>query len=80
MKDTCVICTKETIYDPKTHIAQRYGYVEGVGQFCRSCYDGNMYATDICIPNALVVDTPNDQELGEKVRKILYAKNKHVII
>lgn len=80
MKDRCVICNKETSYEFETHINQRYGYIEGVGQLCRSCYDGNTDANDICVPNSLVVDTPNDQELGEKIRRMFYAKNQHVII
>lgn len=80
MKDNCIICNKETPYDFETHISQRYGYIEGVGQLCRSCYESNTDTGDICIPSSLVLDTPNDQELGEKMRKIFYAKDKHSII
>jgi hypothetical protein len=80
MKDKCIICTKETPYEDDSNIAQRYGYIEGVGQLCRSCYDGNIDANDICIPNSLVLDTPNDQELGEKIRRMMYAKDKHLFI
>jgi hypothetical protein len=38
-KDKCVMCGRETNYDFETDIYYRYGYVEGVGQFCKSCYE-----------------------------------------
>lgn len=75
MKDLCVICGKESPYEYSTHIDLRYGYVEGVGQLCRSCYNGNKDTTDIHIPNKLVIDTPNDMDLGEKVRRLFWEKN-----
>ena len=42
MKDRCVTCDKETLYDNETHIDFRIGYVEGVGQLCLDCY-GDAY-------------------------------------
>lgn len=39
MKEICVLCGKESIYDKDTHIDRRYFYVEGAGQLCRECYD-----------------------------------------
>lgn len=79
MKEHCVICNKETIYKFSDHIDMRYGYIEGVGQLCISCYNGNKDTSDICIPNSLVKDTPNDMELGAKVRTLLFQKNREVI-
>lgn len=39
MKDRCVVCNKETLYETETHINNRYNYVEGVGQVCNACYE-----------------------------------------
>ena len=38
MKDKCVICGTETEYDKNTHINNRDGYFEGVGQLCEKCF------------------------------------------
>jgi hypothetical protein len=38
-KEKCVMCGCTTDYDFERHIDYRYGYVEGVGQLCKSCYD-----------------------------------------
>lgn len=38
-KEKCVICGCQTQYDFDLHIDLRYGYVEGVGQLCSSCYE-----------------------------------------
>ena len=38
MKDKCVNCNKETLYNKETHIDFRLGYVEGAGQLCLDCY------------------------------------------
>jgi hypothetical protein len=40
-KDNCVMCGTQTDYDFHTHIDYRYGYVEGVGQLCKNCYENN---------------------------------------
>ena len=42
MKDKCVSCGTETLYDKEHHIDHRIGYAEGVGQLCLDCYD-NIY-------------------------------------
>jgi hypothetical protein len=76
MKDPCVICGKESSYEFSTHIDERYGYVEGVGQLCRSCYKGNKDNTDTCIPNHLITETPNNMDLGEKIRRLFWEKTK----
>ena len=39
MKDKCVSCKKETLYDRTDHVDFRLGYVEGVGQLCLDCYE-----------------------------------------
>ena len=70
--DTCVLCGTETPYSRSTHIDFRYGYVEGAGQLCKTCYDGGTERRQILIPADLVYNTPNDQELGAKVRQIYW--------
>ena len=70
VKDICVLCGVETPYNFETHIDYRYGYVEGTGQLCKSCYDDGTKREQILIPANLIYNTPNDQELGAKVRQI----------
>lgn len=83
--ETCVICGKLTDTLIDTHIDYRYGYVEGCGQCCRECYDKTednqkryidetmkRRRTLITISAEDVMNTPNDMELGEKVRKICW--------
>lgn len=36
--ELCVICGKDTGVLFETHIDFRWGYVEGVGQVCKSCH------------------------------------------
>lgn len=71
-KDTCVLCGVETPYDETTHIDMRIGYIEGAGQLCRSCYDRGTKRVHITIPEDVIYNTPNDMELGGKVRQIYY--------
>ena len=83
--ETCIICGKETDVLINTHIDYRYGYVEGAGQCCRQCYDrtnnqSNDYVTDvmkrrttlITISAEDIYNTPNDFELGAKVRELYW--------
>ena len=37
MKEKCVTCGEETLYDREDHIDTRLGYVEGSGQLCLDC-------------------------------------------
>jgi len=74
-KDHCVICGVETPYDYETHIDMRIGYIEGAGQLCKTCYDGDSNKRYITISEKLVEKYPNDQILGGKVRE-LYWENK----
>ena len=77
--DHCVICGKQSPYKRSTHIDLRVGYVEGAGQ---GCFDPQMCSqktnkASLQINEELVYSTPNDQELGEKVRKIYWQSKKH---
>lgn len=78
--DKCVICGKDTPYRFNDHIDTRIGYVEGAGQGCfqpTMCSSQKKSNNVLCIPEQMVYDTPNDQELGEKVRNIYWeAKGK----
>lgn len=80
--EICIICGKQTDIDINTHIDLRYGYVEGAGQCCKQCFDKthgtpNDYVsttmknrrTLITISAEDILDTPNDQQLGSKVRQ-----------
>lgn len=68
-KDKCIMCGVETPYDETTHIDYRYGYVEGAGQLCKACCDRGTERRQLLIPVDVVYNTPNDQELGAKVRQ-----------
>ena len=46
MKDKCVSCKKETLYNKTDHVDFRLGYVEGAGQLCLDCY-GTIYEKGI---------------------------------
>lgn len=73
--ETCIMCGKETTTLKSTHIDFRYGYVEGAGQLCRDCYlgeDRNL----ITINSRTILDTPNDSELGAKVRQMYWDSKK----
>ena len=39
VKDKCVSCERDTLYDQHHHVDFRIGYVEGAGQLCLDCYD-----------------------------------------
>ena len=82
-KDTCIMCGDETPYDYEIHIDLRYGYVEGAGQLCKECYERKVVGisteeimkqrtTLITISAEDILRTPNDQELGAKIRKLYY--------
>ena len=85
-KETCIICGVETPYDYETHIDMRLNYVEGAGQCCTECYN-RVYNTKndsfieklmenrrtlITISAEDILNTPNDMELGAKVREIYW--------
>lgn len=70
--ETCITCGKLTNVRKDTHIDYRTGYIEGAGQQCYSCWSGKPIPGTICIPGKEVRETPNDADLGEKVRKIYW--------
>jgi len=75
MFEQCIMCGVETTVLKTTHIDFRYGYVEGAGQLCRDCYlkeDRNL----ITINSRTIIDTPNDSELGAKVRLMYWDSKK----
>ena len=74
-KDYCVLCGIETTYDFDTHIDMRHGYIEGAGQLCSKCYNKGTEHGSIAVDYDTILGTPNDQELGAKIRE-LYWKNK----
>jgi hypothetical protein len=71
-KDKCVMCGVETEYDMHTNIHLRYGYIEGMGQLCIKCRKDEEPEKTISVPIDLIKSTPNDMELGEKIRKLYY--------
>jgi hypothetical protein len=73
--DYCILCGVETAYKRSTHIDMRIGYIEGAGQLCPSCYSRGTEHGAIAVDYNIILGTPNDQELGAKVRK-LYWENK----
>ena len=81
--EICIICGNGTNVDISTPIDYRYGYVEGAGQCCKECYDkvyGDNYITTVMknrttlvtISAEDILNTPNDMELGAKVREIYW--------
>ena len=73
--ETCVMCGEETTTLKTTHVDFRYGYVEGAGQLCRQCYMGENRNL-ITLEGRTILDTPNDSELGAKVRELYWESKK----
>jgi hypothetical protein len=84
--ETCVLCGKQTNVLVTTHIDYRYGYVEGSGQCCRECYDRTYDVKDNYVKRTMknrttlitvsaedILSTPNDMELGAKVRQAYWS-------
>lgn len=68
--DVCVVCGKPS-HEPKDkHVDFRTGYVEGSGQVCLDCYKrGSSEGRELfTFPKYIVEQTPNDADLGRKVR------------
>lgn len=76
--DKCVLCGVTTKHKTNTHIDYRTCYVEGIGQFCPSCFTGGTASGRelITIPKNFIKSYSNDAELGAKVRKYYY-ENHH---
>ena len=73
--ELCVLCGAETAYTRGTHIDFRSGYIEGAGQLCEKCWNRGTDRRHMTIPMSLVYDTPNDQELGAKIRQLYHENN-----
>lgn len=72
----CISCGDETPYTIDTHIDFRYGYIKGVGQLCRICFHGTpKETTHLSVPKSIIRDTPNNAELGAKVRHLYHENN-----
>ena len=81
--EKCVICGVDTQYRFRTPIDFRYNYVEGAGQLCPKCgnKDEEPIALDshrnlFTVSEYTVLSTPNDQELGSKVRQLYWESKK----
>jgi hypothetical protein len=74
--DHCILCGVETAYKRSTHVDMRIGYIEGAGQLCSKCYSRGTEHGAVAVDYNTILGTPNDQELGSKVRK-LYWLNKN---
>jgi hypothetical protein len=72
--DHCVLCGVETAYKRSTHIDMRHGYIEGAGQLCPNCYNRGTEHGAIAVDYNTILGTPNDQELGAKVRKLYWER------
>lgn len=84
--EKCVVCGAETAYRYNDHIDLRYNYVEGAGQLCEKCYNKedsvitevellgtpNPSHMLILVPETTIEYTPNDMELGAKVRQLYW--------
>ena len=73
--DKCVLCGEDTAYRYNDHIDTRVGYIEGAGQLCIKCWNRGTDRRHMTVPMSMVYDTPNDQELGAKVRQLYYENN-----
>jgi hypothetical protein len=70
----CVLCGVETSVKIGTHIDMRHGYIEGAGQLCPNCYNRGTEHGAIAVDYNTILGTPNDQELGAKVRKLYWER------
>ena len=86
--EQCVSCGKDTDYRFNDRIDTRFYYVEGSGQLCRDCYNRiyktyegidaepprfiNSPRMLVAIEDTTIQYTPNDAELGAKVRQLYW--------
>jgi hypothetical protein len=75
-KEHCILCGVETPYDFETHVDVRIGYIEGIGQLCNNCYNQGHDRTHFTVSKRLIENTPNNQELGAKVRALYFESKK----
>jgi hypothetical protein len=74
--DHCVLCGVETPYKRSTHVDMRHGYIDGAGQLCSACWDKGTNYNMLAIPEWLIENNPNNQELGSKVRELYFESKK----
>jgi hypothetical protein len=74
--DHCILCKVETAYKRNTHVNMRIGYVEGAGQLCPNCYSRGTKRGAIAVDYNIILETPNNQELGAKVRALYFESKK----
>jgi hypothetical protein len=70
----CILCGVETSVKIGTHVDMRIGYIEGAGQLCPNCYNRGTEHGAIAVDYNTILGTPNDQELGAKVRKLYWER------
>lgn len=68
--ETCVLCGKITNVLKTTHVDFRHGYIDGAGQTCQACYALGTDREHIVVPSSLIKNTPNNYNLGEKIRAL----------
>jgi len=64
MKDKCINCKQETLYDKETHIDFRIAYIESAGQLCLDCYD-------------VIYKSKQDIEREQKINDVLKKRGVH---
>lgn len=81
--EKCIICGVDTEYRFRTPIDFRYNYVEGAGQLCTKCGSKeeepislDSHRNLFTVSEYTVLSTPNDQELGSKVRQLYWESKK----
>lgn len=84
--EKCVVCGTDTQYRFHDHVDLRIGYVEGAGQLCTKCWNKDNTIVEepiglgtpfpdrrlLLVEVDMIKRTPNDQELGAKVRQLYY--------
>jgi len=81
--EKCIICGVDTQYRFRTPIDFRYNYIEGAGQLCDKCANKDEEPISLdshrnlfTVSEYTVLSTPNDQELGAKVRQLYWESKK----
>ena len=70
--EDCIMCGKKTTVSKTTHIDFRDGYIEGAGQLCIKCWNKGTDRRHLAVPMSTIYDTPNDAELGSKIRQLYW--------
>ena len=70
--EECILCGENTAYRLQDHVDTRTGYIEGAGQLCIKCYNKGTERKHLAVPMNMIYDTPNDAELGAKIRQLYW--------